>query len=137
MYSNIANSAKEFYHVKLYLTGQNLVGINLANPRSFAKFENISHRQSFPPYGKPFGTHVSLSSSSGYTELCCGYDVACVFILVQVDTEVCEQPFPGYQDIHKKMTKRINQHVYSFILTYICHLHNNKELIKLRSYNYM
>ena len=52
-------------------------------------------------------------------------------IIVQVDSEVCEQVF-SWLSRYKKMTSKMNRHNFMFFLLYICDLHNRREIDKLK-----
>jgi len=59
-----------------------------------------------------------------------------IFIIMQVDTEVCEQVF-SWLSCYGKITKHMNRYIYLFFLLYICDLHNARELKKLELSSYL
>ncbi|KXJ06830.1 uncharacterized protein LOC114576501 [Exaiptasia diaphana] len=56
--------------------------------------------------------------------------------LAEVDTEVCEQSF-SWLSLYKKMTRKMNQEHFMFLVLYLLHLHNVKEETKLLNGGYL
>jgi len=55
---------------------------------------------------------------------------------MQVDTEVCEQAFSWFSR-YGKMTRKMNRHTYLFFILYLCELHNQRELLKLKAGSFL
>ena len=57
-------------------------------------------------------------------------------ILTQVDTEICEQCF-SWLSKYAHITRRMKQSTFLFFLLYLCILHNEREIKKLKNSGYL
>ena len=70
-----------------------------------------------------------------YSDICDLDMSICEFMILQVDTEACEQTF-SWLSQYGKMTRKMHRHTYMFFILYLCDLHNKRELEKLQRANY-
>ncbi len=90
------------------------------DPRKFSDLDDVSSVLA--------DLHVCMT-------MCVLYVLQTNYYLAQVDTEVCEQTFSWFSK-YGKMTRKMNRYVYMFFIIYLCDLHNEREIEKLKRSNY-